>query len=158
MWLYQCSFQTFVEKLNQWLELVKHLGSDSILESRKSLSHQLLEGVKDHSALAILMLFLFPPIIRGRVMDYVDLLIWLMWQFLHCSFKGEKPQTSKTRHGAIFCTSKYLTITAGAFSLCPSCLIFNGFCLGNKDSYFAYFQGDCCFWGLTCKLGTSWTN
>lgn len=87
------SDKEFVGKLNQWLELVKHLGSGAILDSRKSLSHQLLEGVKDQ--LPYSCFFSFHPLSEAGS--------WARWTFWSTlcgnsytvNLRGETPKLLK---------------------------------------------------------------
>lgn len=159
MWLHQCSFQ--IENL--WKNWISDLSLLNILVQIPFLSPGSPSATSCWKVWRITVHL--PYSCSSSFHPLSEAGSWTRWTFWSglCGsshtvhLRGEKPQTTKTRHGAIFCTSKYLKITAEAFPLCPSCLIFNGLCLGNKDSYFTYFQGDC-FWGLTCKLGTSWTN
>lgn len=105
------SNREFVGKLDQWLELVKHLGSDAILDCRKPSASSCWELWNITCHIHTLSI---PYQRQGHGLDG-PFDQWLMWQFLHWSFKGEKPQTTKTRHGAVFCTSNALHLLQKPF-------------------------------------------
>lgn len=147
-------------------EPVKHVGLDAVLDSGKSLSHWFLGGGKDHNALTILMLFLF-VFITSHYQSQGHRLgrpFGLTYVKIHSLFIWDWAGNNKTRHGAVFCTSECLTVTAGAFSFRPSCLRINGFCLrkimmSNRNSCFTYYQDDCLlFLRMRCVPSISQTS